>query len=162
MKQLLKGVKYLHSLGIMHRDLKLENVMVQVNEEGKTCLKIADFGLSTILECGKRINEQVGTPYYNSPELLRNEPYTFEVDVWSLGIICFILQTGMMPFNPNDDDELRRGVLEAKFGMPTEMIGSKEEKLIKMMLTKKVADRAKVEECLEVLLESVSCSRAEV
>jgi len=90
---LADGVEYLHSMSIIHRDLKLENCMVVEKGSDSPLIKIADFGLGKILEKGKTSKDSVGTITYASPEVLTGEEYTEKIDIWSLGVIFFILLT---------------------------------------------------------------------
>lgn len=97
---ILKGLDYLHHQGITHRDLKLENVMI--SEEEPLEVKLIDFGLSHVstVEAGEvSMSEKVGTSTYMAPELHRHEEYTNKVDMWGLGVICYLLVTGEFPFN---------------------------------------------------------------
>jgi len=100
--QLVGAVTYVHNLSCVHRDLKLENILLDKNESVKLC----DFGFTREYE-GKAAHLQTfcGTICYSAPEMLRGEKYAGEkVDVWSLGIILYALLTGELPFD--DDDEL--------------------------------------------------------
>ena len=107
MHSLVDGVAYLHSNGIVHRDLKPENILISRSNGDLNHLKIADFGFSR--KCGDGTNilsRVVGTPGYMAPEIgLTN--YGLKVDVWSLGIICYILLCGYAPFEDEDDYELK-------------------------------------------------------
>jgi len=95
---LTSAVAYLHAHEIVHRDVKLENVLVQRMADGMRTLKLADFGLATKLEQGKLLNQKCGSPVYVAPEILLGKSYGFEVDVWSLGVIMYILLCGYAPF----------------------------------------------------------------
>lgn len=91
---------YLHSKGIVHRDLKLENILLADNSS-KPTIKIADFGLSKVFSPQSALTTMCGSPLYMAPELLTVEQqgdYSPAVDVWSVGIILFILLAGYSPF----------------------------------------------------------------
>ncbi|XP_036366471.1 dual specificity protein kinase splB-like isoform X1 [Octopus sinensis] len=91
---------YLHSMGIVHRDLKPENLLVYWNKDGFLKLKLADFGLA--MEITEDIYTVCGTPTYVAPEILTQEGYGLEVDMWATGVICFILLCGFPPFHSHD------------------------------------------------------------
>ena len=93
-----KGLKELHKYGIIHRDLKLENIVMDVSDNGEFTAKLIDFGLSKVVTPLSRTNESYGTLIYCSPEIMLNLPYNSKVDVWSLGVIIFYLLFAVMPF----------------------------------------------------------------
>ncbi|KAF8398011.1 hypothetical protein HHK36_016937 [Tetracentron sinense] len=99
-------VEACHSLGVMHRDLKPENFLF-VNEEEDSPLKTIDFGLSVFFRPGEMFTDVVGSPYYVAPEVLRKH-YGPECDVWSAGVIIYILLSGVPPFW----DETEQGIFE--------------------------------------------------
>lgn len=97
--QLLEAVRAMHALGIAHRDLKLENILLV--EPGPECqrLVICDFGLSAIItRPDEMLSAWVGSPEYASPELVNKRPYRYEADVWALGVILYALTVGCHPF----------------------------------------------------------------
>ncbi|CAI0410606.1 unnamed protein product [Linum tenue] len=89
-------VEACHSLGVMHRDLKPENFLF-VNQQEDSLLKTIDFGLSIFFKPGERYSDVVGSPYYVAPEVLKKR-YGAEADVWSAGVILYILLSGVPPF----------------------------------------------------------------
>lgn len=95
------GLYYLHSYGIMHRDLKLENIMM-TNKTEFSVPKLVDFGLAKILSPQETATEPFGTVGYAAPEILKKLPYNKIVDVWSLGVIIYVLLVGFMPFVDKD------------------------------------------------------------
>ncbi|KAI3447384.1 hypothetical protein Pfo_004049 [Paulownia fortunei] len=99
-------VEACHSLGVMHRDLKPENFLF-VNEHEDSPLKTIDFGLSVFFKPGETFSDVVGSPYYVAPEVLRKH-YGPECDVWSAGVIIYILLSGVPPFW----DETEQGIFE--------------------------------------------------
>ncbi len=97
--QIMLGLKYIHRHNILHRDLKTSNIFLQENGD----LKIGDFGIARVLDATLQNAETVvGTPYYMSPEICQNHPYSFKSDVWSLGCILYELCTLEHPFKSNN------------------------------------------------------------
>eukprot|EP00927_Polykrikos_kofoidii_P077664 TRINITY_DN74586_c0_g1_i1.p1 TRINITY_DN74586_c0_g1~~TRINITY_DN74586_c0_g1_i1.p1 ORF type:complete len:300 (+),score=41.08 TRINITY_DN74586_c0_g1_i1:92-991(+) len=99
MRQMLQAVGFIHTVGVVHRDLKLENWLL-ISHEGLG-IKLCDFGLSIILKPGELTSGRVGSPYYVAPEVLVGE-YDSRADIWSLGVIMFMLLTGSPPFDGAD------------------------------------------------------------
>ncbi|PIN05617.1 Ca2+/calmodulin-dependent protein kinase, EF-Hand protein superfamily [Handroanthus impetiginosus] len=95
-KQLMKVVKYCHDKGIVHRDLKPENILL-VSKSSSSPIKLADFGLATYIKPGQTLHGTVGSPFYIAPEVLVGG-YNEAADVWSAGVILYILLSGMPPF----------------------------------------------------------------
>lgn len=104
---LATALYYLHSYGIAHRDLKPENVLM-VDETEDADVKIVDFGLSKMIGPNEKCNEPFGTLSYVAPEVLLRQPYDKSVDVWSLGIMAYLLLSGTLPFDDDDEKEIVR------------------------------------------------------
>ena len=104
--QLSSGISELHKYGIIHRDLKMENILVDYNttDIDKVCIKIIDFGLSQVVTPRSKTKEAYGTLIYCSPEMLLNFSYNNKIDVWSLGVIGYYILYAMMPFNIRGDE----------------------------------------------------------
>jgi len=119
-KQMLLAVKYLHERGIVHRDLKPENFLFASDAEDAP-LKLIDFGLATKLEKGQRLTTDCGTPGYKAPQVL-NKNYNELCDVWSVGVIMFILLVGFPPFYSRDEETMtvREKILGGNFKFPDE------------------------------------------
>lgn len=103
MQQILEGMQYVHKQNIVHLDLKPENI-VCVDTTG-TRIKIIDFGLASKVEEGTPLMVMHGTPEFVAPEVINYEPVGLETDMWSIGVICFILLSGESPFQGNNDAE---------------------------------------------------------
>ena len=100
---LATALYYTHSYGIVHRDLKLENVLM-VDESENSEVKLVDFGLSKIIGPGEHCNDSFGTLGYAAPEVLNEKPYDCKVDIWGLGVILYIMLGGTLPFEgPNEE-----------------------------------------------------------
>ncbi|XP_060089476.1 hormonally up-regulated neu tumor-associated kinase homolog A-like [Heteronotia binoei] len=97
-RQIMSAVEHLHRHGIVHRDLKIENFLLDENNS----IKIVDFGLSNIMKCDglsqELLSTQCGSPAYAAPELLAHKKYGPKVDVWSIGVSMFAMLTGTLPF----------------------------------------------------------------
>jgi Ca2+-binding EF-hand superfamily protein len=100
--QIATAIFYLHSYGVAHRDLKPENIIVS-DDTGTPEIKITDFGLSKIVGPKETSKEPFGTLSYAAPEILQGMPYNKSVDIWSFGIILFLLLSGCLPFDDDDD-----------------------------------------------------------
>ena len=114
-KQLLSGLAYLHSYNIVHRDLKLENILIQEIEKSKTTgedlfnIKIIDFGTARIFNNKKKPQTIVGSSYYIAPEVLKQN-YNKECDLWSVGVILYMFIVGHAPFDGFDDEEITANI----------------------------------------------------
>lgn len=113
MQQILEAMQYVHRQNIVHLDLKPENI-VCVDTTG-TRIKIIDFGLASKLEEGKPLMVMHGTPEFVAPEVINYEPVGLETDMWSIGVICFILLSGESPFQGNNDAETLALVTAARY-----------------------------------------------
>ncbi|KAG7592207.1 EF-hand domain [Arabidopsis thaliana x Arabidopsis arenosa] len=124
-----------HSNGVMHRDLKPENFLF-ANKKENSPLKAIDFGLSVFFKPGDKFTEIVGSPYYMAPEVLKRD-YGPEVDVWSAGVIIYILLCGVPPFWAETEQgvalAILRGVLDFKRD-PWPQISESAKSLVKQML----------------------------
>mmetsp|Transcript_1949 Transcript_1949/g.3411 ORF Transcript_1949/g.3411 Transcript_1949/m.3411 type:complete len:375 (-) Transcript_1949:269-1393(-) len=117
--QILQGVAYLHSHGIVHRDLKLENLIL-LNDREDSPVKIADFGLAKMMKPEEAtLRTMCGSPQYVAPEILQVgttvEEYTPAVDMWSVGVILFILLSGYSPFDDDNDAALFANIKEGRY-----------------------------------------------
>jgi serine/threonine protein kinase len=117
--QILTAVSYMHSHGIAHRDLKPENILFQSEAEGAP-IKIIDFGLARKHYAGFEppMNTLLGTPYYIAPEVL-SKCYDNKCDIWSVGVIAYILLCGYPPFNGKDNAEVHDAVLRGRYHFPS-------------------------------------------
>ena len=107
------AVNYFHSYGIAHRDLKLDNILM-TSEDDNADIRILDFGLGKIIGPGETCNEPYGTVLYCAPEIILRQPYTKNVDSWSIGVISYILLFGKIPFYDDNKNVLRKKIINNK------------------------------------------------
>ncbi|VDK48986.1 unnamed protein product [Anisakis simplex] len=153
MRQLFDGVAFMHERNIVHRDLKLENILCIDDER----VVISDFGFATQLQPGQKLKELLGTPGYLAPETLRcqmyedAEGYGVEVDNWALGVIFYTLLAGYAPFYHRRQLIMLRMIQEAKYEFRAEQwaqITSDAKDLIKHILVVDVEQRYTAAMCL--------------
>jgi len=136
-KILLSTVKYMHENSIVHRDLKPENLLL-TSDHDDASIKIADFGFARQLKGGAGLKTQCGTPGYVAPEILRNEEYGKPVDMWSCGVITFILLGGYPPFHEEKQANLFKKIKSGDFTFHPEYwthVSDEAKDLIKQCLT---------------------------
>ncbi|KAJ3927584.1 MAG: Pkinase-domain-containing protein [Lentinula lateritia] len=143
--QLCLAVAHLHEKGIVHRDLKLENVLL----DERCRVKLGDFGFTREFERGVLMDTYCGTTGYASPEMLQGRKYFgAEVDIWSLGVILYVLLTGMLPFDDDDEQIMRDKVVVGEFEDP-EWLSADARDLIKNILQKEPSKRLTIPQILE-------------
>ncbi|ELU13408.1 hypothetical protein CAPTEDRAFT_222444 [Capitella teleta] len=113
-KEMLEAAKYLHENDIVHRDLKPENLLYENNSDDAR-LKIADFGLSKIISGDVTMQTVCGTPGYCAPEIMTGSQYTSAVDMWSIGVMTFILLCGYEPFYDDNEQQMFKKILKADY-----------------------------------------------
>ena len=116
--QMMSAVDYCHNNGICHRDLKPENLLyLKEGSEIENPIKVIDFGLSQIISQSKKLKTKVGTAYYVAPEILQGS-YTEKCDIWSAGVILYILLSGSPPFNGPNDNAIYSKIAKMEFEYP--------------------------------------------
>ena len=150
--QILKAITYCHKMNIIHRDIKPENIMI-TNREKNGCLqvKLIDFGTAKIFEKGHQENKYVGSSYYMAPEIIKRK-YDEKCDLWSIGVIMYILLTGRPPFDGNDDDEIlenvKKGVYDT-YSYPYPLLSSHSKDLINKLLQYDPKKRISADQAIE-------------
>ncbi|KAJ9704971.1 hypothetical protein PVL29_003155 [Vitis rotundifolia] len=137
MVQILNVVSFFHLQGVVHRDLKPENFLFTSKDENSE-LKAIDFGLSDFVKPDERLNDIVGSAYYVAPEVLHRS-YSTEADVWSIGVIAYILLCGSRPFWARTESGIFRAVLKADPSfdeVPWPSLSSEAKDFVKCLLNK--------------------------
>jgi len=141
LQQILRGVLYLHSCSIVHRDVKPENLLLSSDaSEQDSAVKIIDFGFYRMFTIGEVLKTQVGSPVYVAPEVLHGKGYDSQCDVWSVGAVAYVLACGQAPFKGKSEksvlDKVARGslvFLPAQWRQVTEQA----KKFVATLMTKK-------------------------
>ena len=148
MKPLLEAIAHCHRNGVAHRDVKPENVMFDSRER----LKLADFGSAEWCCEGRRgMRGVVGTPFYVAPEVISGREYTEKVDVWSAGVILYVMLAGVPPFCGDSAAEIFEAVLRGNLRFPTRLFGTVSpaaKDLLRKMICRDVSKRLSAEQTL--------------
>lgn len=135
LQQLFSAVAYLHDNGIIHRDLKPENILLEESRDIMN-IKVIDFGTAVRVDQSKTIKGAIGTAYYIAPEVLSGT-YNYKCDLWSLGVIIFILLAGYPPFDGQNDEEILEKVKKSNYSFKNQIwngISNEAKDLIKGLL----------------------------
>ncbi|XP_041700040.1 myosin light chain kinase, smooth muscle isoform X2 [Coregonus clupeaformis] len=150
MLQIVDGVHYIHKQGIVHLDLKPENIMC-VNKTGST-IKLIDFGLARRLESSGTLKVLFGTPEFVAPEVINYEAISYPTDMWSIGVICYILVSGLSPFMGDNDNETLSNVTSATWDFEDDAfdeISDHAKDFITNLLKKDMRARLTCDQCYE-------------
>ena len=143
-KQLIEGLKYIHKKNVVHRDIKLDNILIDLTNT----IKICDFGVSRKFSGEELMYEHCGTPAYISPEIFENNGYKGTgCDIWSAGVTLYYMLGGVQPFKANSIGELEKNIMKGDF-KPLEEVSQEANDLIKGMLQVNPRKRFGVEEIL--------------
>lgn len=150
MHTIVEVVQACHGHGVMHRDLKPENFLF-ANKKETAPLKAIDFGLSVFFAPGERFNEIVGSPYYMAPEVLRRN-YGPEVDIWSAGVILYILLCGVPPFWAETEEGVAQAIIRSVVDFkrdPWPRVSENAKDLVKKMLNPDPTRRLTAQQVLD-------------
>ena len=144
-RQIIQGIKYIHSKGIVHRDIKLENILLDLNN----IVKICDFGVGKLTQKGQKLMDQCGTPVYMAPEIIKGDGYEgFPVDVWSSGVALYIMLSGNIPFNRDKTHDLQSAIMNLPY-KKIDDISDNANDLLQNILEKNPNKRLTPDEILE-------------
>ncbi|XP_060785969.1 myosin light chain kinase, smooth muscle isoform X4 [Neoarius graeffei] len=150
MLQIVDGVNFIHKKGIVHLDLKPENIMC-VNKTGSK-IKLIDFGLARRLENAGSLKVLFGTPEFVAPEVINYEAISYTTDMWSIGVICYILVSGLSPFMGDNENETLSNVTSATWDFEDEAfdeISEEAKDFISSLLKKDKKARLTCEQCFQ-------------
>lgn len=139
--QMALGMRHLHDLGIVYRDLKPENCLLDANGN----LVLTDFGLSKDIDTGAACTSIIGTPEYMAPEVLRGESYDYKVDWWSLGCVIYDMMSGKPPFTGNSHKAILDKIIKNKLAVPF-YFSMDAKDLVTKLLNKNPAKRMAVDD----------------
>ncbi|CAL8373770.1 unnamed protein product [Arctogadus glacialis] len=152
LKQILEGVRYLHSKRIAHFDLKPENIILLDKNVPVPRIKIIDFGLAHKIEAGTEFKEIFGTAEFVAPEIVNYEQLGLEADMWSIGVITYILLSGASPFLGDTKQETLGNVSAMNYDFDPEFFGTTSElakNFIRGLLEKDTRKRMTIEDALD-------------
>ncbi|CAI5674025.1 serine/threonine-protein kinase 17A isoform X1 [Oreochromis niloticus] len=150
MRQILEGVAFLHQNNVVHLDLKPQNILL-MSTSPLGDIKIVDFGLSRMVSSHQELREIMGTPEYVAPEILNYEPISTATDMWSVGVLAYVMLTGISPFLGEDKQETFLNISQLSVSYSDEELQQLDPaalSFIQMLLRKHPQERATAEHCL--------------
>ena len=152
--QMVRSIEHCHSKNIVHRDVKLENFLVDTTPEGNILVKLSDFGLACKYEPERPPTIKCGSVLSVAPEMLVSESYGFEVDMWGLGVILHELLCTKLPFYNDDENLYKNNIVNMKLVLDEEQdemwkeVSSEAKDLVKKLLDKKPKTRLNATDAL--------------
>jgi len=150
-QQLCSAIRYCHLRGIVHKDIKPENILVEKLDDPYFRIYVTDFGLSQFAKPSEELKDAAGSVAYMAPEMIDSDTFTQSVDVWGIGVITYVVLSGSLPFFDNDENKLMDKIVD----QPVEFKSKKWEKIsdnakdfIKKMLTKDPKKRLTISEAM--------------
>ncbi|KAF2885739.1 hypothetical protein ILUMI_20443 [Ignelater luminosus] len=164
MRQICEGIKHMHERNIIHLDIKPENIMCQTKKS--TNIKLIDFGLATKLDPNELVKISTGTAEFAAPEIVEREPVGFYTDMWAVGVLAYVLLSGLSPFAGENDIETLKNVKACDWDFDEEAFNNVSEEgkdFIRRLLVKNKEKRMSAQECiLHSWLSGDHSSRTEV
>ncbi|XP_017870595.1 PREDICTED: death-associated protein kinase related isoform X1 [Drosophila arizonae] len=160
MRETLKALKFLHDRSIAHLDLKPQNILL-TGERIEDGLKLCDFGISRVVCEGINVREMAGTPDYVAPEVLQYEPLSLLTDIWSVGVLAYVLLSGFSPFGGDTKQETFLNISQCALTFPDNLFGGVSQAaidFIRRALRIKPNDRMNAAGCLEHVWLKDECS----
>ncbi|TKS88695.1 Death-associated protein kinase 2 [Collichthys lucidus] len=151
MEQILEGLGFMHSKNIAHFDLKPENIMLSDKVSPHPNIKLIDFGLAHHFHQGEEYRSTSGTPQYIAPEVINCDPLSTAADMWSIGVITYILLSGLSPFQDDTNEGTLRNIIAMNYEFDEQcfsMTSSMAKDFIQKLLVKDPNERMTAEECL--------------
>ncbi|KAJ8770963.1 hypothetical protein K2173_022187 [Erythroxylum novogranatense] len=147
MRQLLEAIAHCHRFNIVHRDIKPDNVLF----DSRNRVKLADFGSADWLGAGEGMRSVVGTPYYVAPEVVTGREYNEKVDVWSAGVVLYVMLAGIPPFYGETVEEIFEAVVRGNLRFPPRIfrtVTTEAKDLLKKMICRDISRRISAEQAL--------------
>ncbi|XP_022795945.1 calcium/calmodulin-dependent protein kinase type IV-like isoform X2 [Stylophora pistillata] len=149
-KQILEALQFMHERHVVHLDLKPENILcISMNSND---IKLVDFGLARSLDSEEEVKSSFGTPDFVAPEVIRMKPVSTASDLWSLGVVTYVLLSGLMPFSGDDDHQTLVKVAKADWDFDDECFDDLSHdamEFIEGLLVKEPSERLTIEECFQ-------------
>lgn len=143
-KQIMEGINHCHEKNVIHRDIKMDNIIIDKNLN----VKIIDFGFSTWINPGQKLKLYCGTPSYMPPEIVtKKEYYGPPVDIWSLGVLLYAMLTGVFPYTGVIEQDIYKNILRGVFNVPS-YLSNESKNLINKMIILDPEQRPTAEEVL--------------
>ncbi|XP_049521449.1 myosin light chain kinase, smooth muscle-like isoform X2 [Dermacentor silvarum] len=150
LRQICAGMAYMHSRHVIHLDLKPENILCQSQVGHK--IKLIDFGLAQLYEPNSSLRVMFGTPEFVAPEVVSYEPVSPATDMWSVGVICYVLLSGLSPFMGDSDTDTFNNIVRVDFDFDDpvfETISAVAKDFMCQLIVKNPRHRMSAEQCLE-------------
>ncbi|ETN67602.1 mlck, drome [Anopheles darlingi] len=150
MRDILRAVQHMHRQSVAHLDLKPQNILL-TGDNVEDGLKLCDFGIARLMDDTHTIHDIIGTPDYVAPEVLHYEPLTLQTDIWSIGVLAYVLLTGYTPFGGETKQETFLNITKCSLTFPEDMfegVSSEAIDFIRRALRIRPRERMTVDECL--------------